>query len=166
MYSSEYFITNLNLEKHIEGGYFNEIYRSTHMIDDSVLKNRYEGRRALSTTIYFLLESGQFSRLHELKSDEIWFYHYGSSMLIHLIDQKGKYKSVKLGLNLEKGELPQVLVTADTIFGAEVLEEDSFSLVSCMVSPGFDYKDFRLYTADELINRFPSHKEIIMRING
>lgn len=166
MFTENYFITQLGLEDHTEGGYFKEIYRNSHGIDDSELPFDVEGKRSLSTTIYYLLKSGQVSKFHKLKFDEIWFYHYGSPLYIHMIDELGNLKCEKLGLNIESGENPQVLVPANRIFGAEVIERNSFSLVSCMVSPGFDYRDFEILQGKDLIKQFPQHREIIIRLNG
>jgi uncharacterized protein len=104
MYTADYFISKLGLEEHIEGGYFKEIYRNAYKMSDQSYAYKFEGERALSTTIYFLLKSGQVSKFHKLKFDEIWFYHYGCPMIIHMIDDKGMYKSVKLGLDIENGE--------------------------------------------------------------
>lgn len=166
MYTAEHFIEQLGLEAHIEGGYFREIYRNKTTIDCNSYSDEFEDERSLSTTIYFLLKSEQTSKFHTLKFDEIWFYHYGSPMVVHMIDINGVYSKQILGLNLDKGETPQVLVPANTIFGAEPLENNTFGLVSCMVSPGFDFRDFTLFSANELTERFPEHKSIISRING
>lgn len=163
MYTPEYFIEKLQLAPHVEGGYYREIYNDT---SNRIGIEDYDGKRSLSTTIYYLLKLGQVSKFHKLKSNEIWFYHYGSPLTIHMIDTEGKYSKVVLGLNIEKGELPQLIVPANTIFGAEVVEGGTFTLVSCMVSPGFDFKDFQMYSRDELINEYPDHKEIIYKLNG
>jgi len=166
LYTADYFISKLGLEGHIEGGYFREIYRNSFNTGCKGYKHDFVGERALSTTIYFLLKSGQVSKFHKLKFDELWFYHYGCPMLIHMIDEQGSYKSAALGLNIDKGELPQILVPSNTIFGAEPLDADTFSFVSCMVTPGFDYRDFYLYEEKELIDKYPEHQGIITRLNG
>jgi predicted cupin superfamily sugar epimerase len=166
MYTADYFISKLSMDRHIEGGYYKEIYRNSFNISHEGYAYEFEGDRALSTTIYFLLEWGQVSKFHKLKFDEIWFYHYGCPMIIHMIDNNGEYKSVRLGLEIEKGEMPQVLVPANVIFGAEPSESDSFSLVSCMVSPGFDFRDFILYEEKDLCSIYPQHTEIIKKLNG
>lgn len=87
-------------------------------------------------------------------------------MIIHVIDELGQLKSFRLGLNADGGENPQLLIPANQIFGAEVLENDSFSLVSCMVSPGFEYADFELFAAEALIKLYPWHKDLILKLNG
>lgn len=165
MYTADYFISKLGLETHVEGGYFKEVYRNSMLISSEAYPVAFEGERPLSTTIYFLLKSGQVSKFHKLKFDELWFYHDGCPMLIHMIDEKGGYQSVRLGLKLEKGETPQILVPANVIFSAEPMEEQSFSLVSCLVSPGFDFRDFILYDGKALCEMYPEHKELIGRFN-
>lgn len=160
------YVTRLDMQAHIEGGYYRELYRSPIQITDEGLPFRFEGSRALSTTICFLLESGQWSKFHRLKFDEIWFYHDGCPMLVHQIDADGRYSCARLGLSPEQGEQPQLLITAGTIFGAEPAAPDSFCLVSCMVSPGFDFRDFELFGAQELLALFPAHAGIIQRLNG
>jgi hypothetical protein len=166
MFSADFFIEKLGMENHVEGGYYKEIYRNSTLVSDDIYSCKFEGHRALSTTIYFLLKSGQFSKFHKLKFDEIWFYHYGCAMNIHIIDENGENKIKKLGLDIEKGELPQILVPANQIFGAEPTGLNSFSLVSCMVSPGFDFRDFVLFEENELISMYPNHAEIIKKLNG
>lgn len=125
----------------------------------------FEGKRHLSTSIYFLLESGFVSKFYRLKSDELWIYNDGSPFIIHMIDSTGKLNSQKLGRNIEGGEFPQIIVPRNVVFGAEVLGEKSFSLVTNIVSPGFDYKDFELFSRSILIKMFPQHKELISRFN-
>jgi uncharacterized protein len=161
MLTAEYFITKLNLSPHIEGGYFKEIYRNYEECPNDFLQ-----KRGLASTIYYLLKSGEVSKFHCLTSDEIWFYHYGSPLLIHTLDLEGNFNTLKLGIEVENGELPQILIKAGVIFGAEVVENNSFSLVSCLVTPGFLFEDFSLFKAEELIQRFPQHEEIIKRLNS
>ena len=126
MYNAEYFIDNLRLIPHVEGGYYREIYKNIKQLGD----------RPLSTTIYYLLKSGQVSKFHKLLSDEIWFYHYGSPLIIHMIGISGEYCNYILGMDIVNQQKPQIIVPAGTIFGAEVMDINTFGLVSCMVSPG------------------------------
>ena len=53
------------------------------------------------------------------------------------------------------------LIKGNTIFGSSVLETDSYALVSCVVSPGFNFKDFELFSTDQLISKFPNERAII-----
>ncbi|WP_442598696.1 cupin domain-containing protein [Neobacillus sp. D3-1R] len=155
--NAQYWITNLGLLPHPEGGYYKSTYAS-----DAVIPGIKE--RKLFTSIYFLLGSNDISHFHRLKSDELWYFHGGSSLTVHVIDESGEYKEMKLGLNFEKGEVPQVLVPKNTIFGSSVHEEDTFSLVGCMVSPGFDFEDFELFDQEELLELYPQHEKIIRKM--
>lgn len=158
-----YFIQKLQLIRHPEGGYYKEVYKNEESITSSQLKSDYEGKRPLATSIYFMLEAGEVSHFHSLKSDEIWYFHHGVPLTIYVIDMEGRLIEHKLGLNLEKGEQPQVIVPAGSIFGSAV-NEDGCSLVGCMVSFGFDFRDFKLFSREELLNLYPEHEEIIVKL--
>lgn len=155
---ANYYINQLGLDKHPEGGYYKNSFTSAEAID------AFGTKRSLFTNIYFLLESKDISHFHRLKSDEVWYYHAGSPLLVHIIDEQGNYNEMKVGLDIENGEMPQVIVPKNSIFGSSVIEKDTFSLVGCMVSPGFDFEDFELFTQDELLTNYPQHEEIIKRL--
>jgi uncharacterized protein len=156
--NAEYWIKHLNLIPHPEGGYYKSTYDSDSELE--IIGNK----RKLFTSIYFLLRSEDVSHFHRLKSDELWYFHGGSSLSVHVIDEGGDYKEIKLGLNLEAGEVPQFLVPKNSIFGSSVMEEGTFSLVGCMVSPGFDFEDFELFSQDELLEVYPQHEDIIEKL--
>lgn len=153
--NAEYFINKLGLTSHQEGGYLKEVYQSDYVIK--------EFGRSMYTSAYFLLVDNNYSAFHSLKSDEIWYYHAGESIEINIIYKDGTLKVKKLGLDIDKGEEPQVIVPGNTIFSANIPGGKGYSLVSNMVSYGFDFKDFKLYTDDELIKLYPKHKELIER---
>ena len=131
-------ISKLGLAPHPEGGYYKRTYASGEQISDKELSVDFEGQRKLYTSIYFLLTSNDVSHFHRLKSDELWYFHAGSPLTIHIIHENGDYEEIQLGINLEKGEVPQALVPKNAIFGSSVMQEDTFSLVGCMVSPGLN----------------------------
>jgi uncharacterized protein len=163
-YDAQYFVSKLGLEPHPEGGFYKETFQSTEMITDQELTVQFEGQRKLYTSIIFLLTSNNVSHFHRLKSDELWYYHAGSPLTIHIIDEKGEYHGIHLGLNIDKGEVPQALVPKNSIFGSSIMDEDTFSLVGCMVSPGFEFKDFELFTQEDLLSKYPSCKDVIMKL--
>ena len=163
-YNLNYYIEKLGLLPHPEGGYYKQTFHSTETTSDQELSVSFEGKRKLYTSIYFLLTSNNISHFHRLKSDELWYFHGGSSLTIHIIDEQGNYMEKKLGLDLDNGEVPQVLVPKNCIFGSSCSDEDSFSLVGCMVSPGFEFTDFELFTQSELLEKYPQHKEIILKM--
>jgi predicted cupin superfamily sugar epimerase len=150
-----YLVEKLELLPHPEGGFYKETYRSEHTIPGT--------ERQLMTGIYFLLTSKNVSRFHRIKSDELWFYHAGSPLIVHTLDENGHTQN-HVGLDFQAGQYPQFLVPKNTIFGSSVLNEDSYSLVSCVVAPGFDFEDFELFTKAELLPLFPDHEVIIDRL--
>ncbi|MFP4445911.1 MAG: cupin domain-containing protein [Desulfosudaceae bacterium] len=159
------YIRAFDLQPHPEGGYFAETYRSAEKIDGPALPERFTGRRALSTAILFLLESGQVSRFHRIRADEIWHFHAGCPLALYLLKDSGTCRRICLGLDIAAGHLPQVLVPHDTWFGAMPLEADTFSLVGCTTAPGFEFSDFELADSAALAADFPRHREIIRRLS-
>lgn len=153
-------VDQLQLQPHIEGGFYRETYRSKESI-----KNAQGQERHLSTLIYFLLPSGRFSKFHKIASDEIWLYQQGAPVAIHLLLEDGTHKVDVLGEDIYNGQQLQVIIPAGTLFGAEVLGDNTFALSACMVSPGFDFADFQLLEKDDLIEMFPQHANIINRLH-
>ncbi len=162
MEETSFLIQELKLQPHPEGGFFSEIYRSHEMIERGSLPKRYTGNRSFSTSIYFMLLKEQVSLFHCILSDEIWHFYKGSPVIIHCLDKKG-YKSVKLGNNLSNNEKFQFVIKAGTWFAAEVENKNSFSLVGCTVSPGFDFSDFELARRSKLLTSFPNLNDLIIR---
>ncbi len=166
MLTSEKIIKKLDLIAHPEGGYFKEVYRSEEEIKIEGLPERYESTRCFGTSIYYLLEGEQFSAFHKLQSDETWHFYLGSPILLHLINKEGKYSNVILGQKVEEDELLQFTIAHGTWFAAEVKDKSSFSLVGCTVYPGFDFADFEMCNKEELLKKFPQHKNIIEKLTN
>lgn len=121
----------------------------------------FNSSRNYSTSIYFLLASDNFSAFHRIRQDEVWHFYLGSALHVHVIDPTGKLTTHVVGNNIAIGELPQLVVPAGCWFASGVSQGDSFSLVGCTVSPGFDFDDFELGDRKELIAKFPQHAAII-----
>lgn len=169
MNTTKYWIDKLNLIPHPEGGYYKEIQKSPVKIsEEGFCDNRnncvtFREKKLLWTSIYFLLEYPQVSNFHRLTSDEIWYFHEGSPLTIYVINPEGKLTFYKLGKDIDNGESLQITVPANHIFGSAI-DKDGFSLVSCMVSPGFEFDDFELFERNTLLSMYPKHKDIIERL--
>ncbi|MBU1105823.1 MAG: cupin domain-containing protein [Candidatus Riflebacteria bacterium] len=155
-------IKSLRLQRHPEGGYFAEVYRSEGMIRGEVLPE-HGGSRPFMTSIYFMLPSGDVSRFHRLKSDEIWYHHAGGCINIHQIDPAGRHSVFALGQDLEAGQRLQIVIKAGCWFGA-VVDGAEVGLVGCAVAPGFDFVDFELADRAKLLVQYPQFEEIINRL--
>jgi uncharacterized protein len=154
-------IQKLDLKTHPEGGYYSEIYRCPMTIN---LNSNHSNIRNLGTSIYYLLKSGQVSRLHKLKSDEIWYFHSGSPLRVYLINNEKELNIFTLGNVIEGNNQPQLIIPAGTIFGAEVIHPETYSLISCAVMPGFDFTDFELIERDQLFQFKLKNKEMVSHL--
>lgn len=163
---AKYYIEKLQLTSHPEGGYFRETYRSNELLQQNYLPSRYSSSRAFSTSIYFLLEGSQISKLHKLKSDEQWHFYDGSTIILYTINKFGTLNKLLIGNKIENKESFQVNIPGDTWFAAEVMDKTSFALVGCTVAPGFDFDDFEFGKREYLIRDFPEHKDIIIRFTN
>jgi uncharacterized protein len=160
----ETLVKELDLLPHPEGGYYKETYRSEAKIAHSCLPTDFKGDRNMATSIYFLIEKGNFSALHKIKSDETWHFYYGDALEVIEINEQGKLTITKIGNNLQNRETFQYTVKANTWFGSRVSEDGNFSLVGCTVYPGFDFNDFELANRQNLIEIFPQHHNLIKEL--
>jgi predicted cupin superfamily sugar epimerase len=126
-------IEKLGLRPHPEGGWFRETWRA-----ESV-----SGVRASATAIHFLLEPHQRSHWHRVDAAELWFWHAGHRLTLSVAGPgPGPARCIVLGPDLLAGEEPQVLVPAGHWQAAE--PGGGWALVSCVVSPGFEFDGFEL----------------------
>lgn len=166
--NSIYYIQKLNLIKHPkEGGYFRETYRSPKVfsMDFNEGYGSYGNVRSTCTIIYYLLDGHQISPFHKIKNDEIWSFYKGSSVNIFMITDDGDFLEIRLGDNLDKNEYLQYIIRGNTWFAAELNDKTSYSLMCCIVSPGFDYLDFELGKKNELLKKFPQHSILINKLS-
>jgi hypothetical protein len=149
-------IEKFNLKSHPEGGFYVETYRS--------LENIPGKDRQLLTSIYFLITGNSISRFHRIQSDECWYFHEGSPLLVHSILPNGEHQVTELGLDLTQNEVPFHVVPAKTIFGSHLKDDQGYAFVSCAVAPGFDFRDFELFSFEELMTLYPTHRSIITKL--
>lgn len=126
-------IERLGLERHPEGGWYRETWRA-----DATLNGR-----ASATAIYFLLDAGERSHWHRVDAAELWFWHAGSPLALSIASgDQGPVARVTLGPDPLAGEAPQALVPPGHWQAAKPI--GGWVLVSCVVSPGFEFAGFEL----------------------
>lgn len=157
-------VRRLKLRPHPEGGWFRETYRSAQSIPASGLPARFGGARAISTAIYFLLPGGAYSAFHRIRSDELWHFHAGDPLTIHVIASDGCLSRIRLGADPRWGARFQASVPAGAWFAAELGPRGRYALVGCTVAPGFDFCDFELAERGALMSAFPRHRALIGRL--
>lgn len=147
-------ISQLQLQPHPEGGYYKEVIKGT--TEDT-------NQRAQYSSIYFLLTHDNISHFHRIDADEIWYYHDGDSLTIHMIHPDGRYEQVSLGKHIEAGDVLQYVVPKGTIFASSVEGQNDYALVGCMCQPAFEFAHFELLSQSWLNEQYPNLEDINMR---
>lgn len=158
--TADFFIEEYKMQAHHEGGYYAEIFRSDNKV---VVSKEYDShKRNALTSIYFLLPSGSFSAWHRVKSDEVWVYNHGCSMTILILGNNAELEYQILGNPIIDPDAQyQIVIPRNHWFCVYLNEPQKFSLISCIVGPGFDFADFELADRKQLIQDFPQHQKLI-----
>lgn len=129
-----------DLIPHPEGGFYKETYRSDY-----------------STGIFYLLNKGDRSALHRIKSDEMWHFYGGDSLIVVEVLSSGEVKET-----LINSKNVQYIVPANTWFGAYLPEGSNFAFCGCTVAPAFHFQDFELATHKDIA--LPDDYKFLMKI--
>lgn len=164
MLSAQQYIDQYHLLPHPEGGWYKETYRSAESILKNNLPAGFSGDRNFSTAIYFLLEQGNFSAFHKIKSDECWHFYAGDPLIIYVLLPDGEIQITHLGNNIDRGELFQFVVPANCWFASRPAPLSNYCFVGCTVSPGFDFLDFEMASEKELATDYPKYASIIYEL--
>lgn len=155
-----------------EGGFFRQTWTSP--------AQTVSGRGAASA-IYFLLTPDDFSALHRLENDEVWFFHSGDSVeQVQLVPGRAQPQITILGPAVLSGHAPQIVVPGGVWQGARLQPESSevsregvpptgqsspvsrgWALLGCVVAPAWDQCEFLLGNRPELLREFPAAKSWI-----
>ena len=125
----EYIINTLNMMPHPEGGWYSETWRGS------------EQPRPSGTAIYFLLEAHQSSHWHRVDAVEIWHWYAGGVLQLSVANERQTQVTL-LGQDLLSAQYPQVIVPENA--WQKAIPLDSWVLVGCTVSPGFEFDGFEL----------------------
>ncbi len=156
-------VSKLGMKPHPEGGFYKRTYASDCMtpVDDRYAEPR---KRHCSTSIFYLLEAGDFSAWHRVKSDEQWHHYEGNTVILWTIDPETKKLEKHLLGKVSDGVIPQIKIKGEVWFCAESVHgDDAGSLVGCTVTPGFDFNDFELADRAALTAEYPEYEAIITR---
>ncbi len=158
-------IRQLGLKPHpAEGGFFLETYRSEDMIKKDALRGRYKDDKCAGTAIYYLLTSDSYSAMHRLKTDEIFHFYLGDPVTMLLLYPDGSSEVISLGQRISNGDQLQAVIPRDAWMGAFLNNGGEYALMGTTMAPGFDYDDFELGSADELIKQYPEREDLIRRL--
>jgi predicted cupin superfamily sugar epimerase len=113
-----------------------------------------------SSSIYFLIEPDSPTKLHRLPWPEIFHFYAGAPARIHILGpEPGAARQPTLGIGLEEGERPQILVPAASWQAAETT--GAWTLLGTTMAPGFDWDRFELGKRERLLKYWPDQREVI-----
>ena len=164
MKKAEKLVKKFDLHPHPEGGWYKQTYKSSLTVTSNELPQQFNGERSFATSIYFLLEEGDYSSFHRIKSDECWHFYSGDPILVYVISENGSLEIITLGSDFENGELFQYVVAANCWFASRPARGSDYCFVGCTVSPGFEFDDFELANVDALSSLYPNHRELIAEL--
>lgn len=155
-------IESLQLEPHLEGGWFRRTFQS----DVSLDVDTPAGRRPLLTSIYYLLtRESPVGHFHRNSSGIMHYFHEGDSIDYFLLDSCGQLQHNRLGWQIEKGDRLQLYVPGGVWKASRLCEgESAYGLISEAVAPGFDFADMELGTRENLQQQYPAHSGLIREL--
>jgi predicted cupin superfamily sugar epimerase len=155
----EALIAELNLEAHVEGGYF----RRTFQADQRGMLQTASGPRYLMTSIYYLLtEQSPVGQFHFNQSDILHYFHLGDPIEYSLIHADGSLQTLIMGNDMLAGQQLQLHVPGGIWKASRLLNgTNGFGLISEAVSPGFDFADMQMGGRQKLTAQFPQHRNLI-----
>lgn len=152
----------LKLQPHPkEGGWYVRTYTARAFVAAEALGGRYSGERRTGTAIYYLLETGAFSEMHRLRSDEVFHFYAGDAVEMLQLKKGNEGRVLILGNNLEQGQQPQVVVEREVWQGCRLVEGGRWALLGCTVSPGFEFEDYESGLREALCAEWPEFADRI-----
>jgi predicted cupin superfamily sugar epimerase len=128
----------LGMEPHPEGGWFVRTWTATPTVQTA------GGPRPTATLIHFLLPAGEVSTWHRVVSDEVWLWHGPGPLALQLGGDGDEPDEAGPVHPLGDGEADAFQAVVPAGVWQRTLPGEREVLVSCLVSPGFDYADWEL----------------------
>jgi len=147
-----------------EGGYYAETYRCPEKIARANLPERYTGDRNFGTAILYLLTPDTFSRLHRLRSDEIFHFYLGDPVTMLQLHPDGSSEVITLGRDILNGQNIQVTVPRQSWQGCFLNQPGKFALMGTTVVPGFESEDFESADREKLLAQYPAQQNLIVQL--
>jgi uncharacterized protein len=145
----------------IEGGFFSEVYRSAHLLNNGGLPPGYSGGRPLATSIYYLLTPDTFSAMHKLPGDEVYHFYLGDPVEMLMLKSDGSAEAILIGPDIAAGMRLQHAVPAGTWQGSRLAPGGKFALMGTTMSPGFAPEDYVSGKREELSAAYPAYAPLI-----
>ena len=156
-------IEKLNLVPLPLGGFYAESMHAKTTVKSLDGSGR-EVRDAYSV-IYLLLRGSDINAWHKMKSEETYFYHKGSHIILHMITEDGKYDKQIIGdPTVDCKAHFHYHVPKNVWFALELEDKSSYCVFSEAAGPGFEYEDCEVGEKEKMLGMFPQHKEIVKKL--
>ena len=162
--STHQLVDALQLEGHVEGGYFRQTFKADHR----ALIDTANGQRVTMTSIYYLLSAeSPIGHFHMNQSDIMHYFHAGDPITYYLIQADGELQTVVMGADPTQGQVMQMVVKGGTWKASQIPTDGDFGygLIGEAVAPGFEYSDMQLGQTAELVTLYPQHAELIKSLS-
>ena len=123
-------------------------------------ENLESQRNVCTSILYMLTKEENIGYWHMNKSDIVHYHQGGCTLTYLMIDpQTGVLSKQTVGQNVEKGDVPQLIVKGGIWKATVLLEKDNegmipstcdWGLIGEAVAPGFDYRDMQFGTEEKL----------------
>jgi predicted cupin superfamily sugar epimerase len=117
-------------------------------------RRSYGDDRSCSVILYLMTADDGFSAMHLLDADEVFTYVAGAPAEMLQLHADGSTATHRIGVDLEAGERPQVVVPAGVWQGTKSLGR--WTLLTTTVSPAYTDEIFHLGDRAELTTRWPA----------
>lgn len=153
----------LNLQGHVEGGFFRRTYAS----EKSLVTPGGDERLAMTSIFYLLAAESPIGHFHKNRSDIVHYFHLGDPITYHLLDEDGRYSTVVMGPDLDAGQVLQLTVPGGVWKASQIPSNGihGYGLISEAVSPGFEYADMTLGYAEDMVRLFPQHADLVKELS-
>ena len=154
----------LNLEAHVEGGYFRQTFKADHRATIAT----ENGDRVTMTSIYYLLTAeSPIGHFHMNQSDIMHYFHMGDPITYYMINADGSLQKTILGPDPTQGHQMQMMVKGGTWKASKTSTDGKYGygLIGEAVAPGFEYSDMQLGKKTMLLKQFPKHTQLIEELS-
>jgi predicted cupin superfamily sugar epimerase len=149
-----------------EGGFYRESYRSEEQLPADALPERYGAAHPMGTAIYFLLTDAPegFSAWHRLPTDEVYHFYLGDPVVLYQLLPGGRGERTVLGQDIAAGQQVQVVARCRCWQASRLLPGGRWALLGTTMAPGFEWADFELGSAEELLAGWPAQEQWIREL--
>jgi purine nucleoside permease/predicted cupin superfamily sugar epimerase len=162
--TAEQLASALNLEAHVEGGYFRQTFKADHR---NTIATKNGDRVTMSSIFYLLSANSPIGHFHMNQSDIMHYFHMGDPITYYMLNADGSLQKTVLGQYPEKGQQMQMMVKGGTWKASKITTTGKYGygLIGEAVAPGFEYADMQLGKTANLIKQFPQHEALIIELS-